>query len=137
MNNAVNRAKQLQKSINMLLHDSELYRIMAKSAPGEQSQAILEDFSTDCRRSADEFMNIYRTITGYRFEPRPLPVKETGSYRSVMKMRIPAELRASRRFREEYLSAGDNFRLKRAYFNAYHEAIERAVGMTEMLLQPT
>ncbi|MBR2176028.1 MAG: hypothetical protein IJ861_03665 [Clostridia bacterium] len=134
MNRPSNMPRQLKQYINTFLHAAELYRILAKSAPNDQSQKTLENFSEECRKSADGFSAAYRSMTGYTSDPKPMPIKETGSFRSVLRGRIPAEIDLSKRLREDYLSCGDNFRLKRTFFNAYHDALARTVSLIEMLM---
>ncbi len=134
MNNNGNLPRQLQQYINNELHDAQLYRILAKSAPSERERRILDDFSADSKNTADALMTAYRTMTGYTFEPHPEPIKENGSYRSVLKSRIREETSASRNYRRHYMNTNDNLKLKRTFFNAYHNALEHAVGIVEMLM---
>ena len=119
--------------INMELHNAQLYRIIAKSAPNDKDKQILDEFSDDCQDTAEELMRISRKMTGYQFDPRPVPIKENGSYRSVLRSKIRDEIRLSKRYRHEYLNTGDNLALKRTFFNAYHNALEHAVGIIELI----
>lgn len=134
MNNISNMPRLLQSYINDELHNAELYRILAKSAPNERDKHVLEEFSQDSRQTADAFMSVYRSMTGYPFEPNPAPIKENGSYKSVLRSRIRDETEASKRFRREYMNTSDNLKLKRAFFTAYHNALGRAVGIIDLIM---
>ena len=125
--------RKLGEMINMELHNAQLYRIIAKSAPNDKDKQILDEFSDDCQDTAEELMRIYRKMTGYQFDPRPVPIKENGSYRSVLRSKIRDEIRLSKRYRHEYLNTSDNLALKRTFFNAYHNALEHAVGIIELI----
>lgn len=133
MNKISNMPKTLGEFINAELHHAELYRALSKSAPNARDREILEEFSDDCQDNADELMRLYKRMTGYKFEPRPSPVTETGSYRTVLRSRIRNETRMSKKYRREYMNTSDNLALKRAFFNAYHNSLEHAVGIIDLL----
>lgn len=133
MNKISNMPRKLGEYINIELHNAQLYRILAKSAPNDRDKHILEEFSDDCQDTAEEFMKLYKKMTGYKFDPVPVPIKETGSYRSVLKSKIRDEIRLSKRYRKDYLNTSDNLSLKRTFFNAYHTALEHSVGLIELL----
>ncbi len=133
MNKISNMPRKLGEFINTELHNTELYRALSKSAPNNRDKEILEEFSDDCQDNAGEFMRIYKRMTGYKFDPRPVPVTETGSYRSVLRSRIRDETRLSKKYRREYMITSDNLALKRAFFNAYHNSLEHAVGIIDLL----
>ena len=92
----------------------------------------LEEFSDDCSDNAQEFTKLYKLMTGTAFVPAPTHLSENGSYRNILRSRIREEIRLSKKYRREYLSCGDRLPLKRAFFNAYHNALEHAVGIIEL-----
>lgn len=126
--------KKLQSYINSELHDAELYKILAKSSPNEETRAILLNFADTEQKHADEFLRIYKMMTGYSFEPEPLPVTENGSYRSILKNRIIDEIKDSKKYRADYLKTGDNLNLKRAFFNAFNDELHHAVEIIYILI---
>lgn len=126
--------KKLQKYINSELHDAELYRTLAKSLPNEESKNIIMKFADDEQKHADEFLRIYKMMTGYSFEPEPAKVTENGSYRSIMKNRIADETKDSEKYRNEYINTNDNYHLKRAFFNAFNDEIRHAIEIIYILI---
>lgn len=134
MNNVSNMPRKLREYINSELYNAELYRILAKSAPSECDKNILESFSEENRRTANTFMSIYHSMTGYLCEPDPATVKESGSYKTVLRSRIKAEITDSQCYRQEYMSVSDNFKLKRAFFSAYNEALCRSVMIIDLIM---
>ena len=86
-----NMPRKIGEWINMELHNAQLYRVLARSAPNDREKHILEDFSDDSQDTAETLMRIYKKMTGYRFEPKPVPLKENGSYRNVIRSRIIAQ----------------------------------------------
>lgn len=126
--------KRLQSYINAELHDAELYKILAKSSPNEETRNILLRFADDEQKHADEFLRIYKMMTGYTFEPEPLPVTENGSFRSILKNRILDETKDSEKYRSEYLKTSDNFHLKRAFFNAFNDELRHAIEIIYILI---
>lgn len=134
MSNFSSIPRQLQDYINEELYLSELYRILSRSAPNEEDRKRLEDFSEECRTTAESFTQLYRSMTGYRLEYHPEPVKESGSYKAVLRSRIRKEMELSKRYRCDYMNVNDNYHLKRAFFMAYHNAMCRAVGLVDMIL---
>ena len=94
---------------------------------------MLDGFSHECQQTAEELSGSYRAMTGYISENEPVQIKETGSYRSVIRGRIGAETGLSRQLREVYMDT-NNYRLKRIFFTAYHEAFERSLILMEMLI---
>ncbi len=133
MNQPGSLPRRLGEYINSELHDAQLYTILSRSAPSDRDKEILEEYSDDCRDNAGIFMKLYQRMTGYKFTPKPVPMKENGSYRAVLKGRIREEIRLSKKYRREYLSISDDMQLKRAFFNAYHNSLEHAVGIIELL----
>lgn len=133
MNKISNMPGRLAEMIQQELHNVRLYRVLSRSAPNDRDRQTLEEFSDDCQDTADEFMRMYRKMTGYPFHPEPIPLKENGSYQHVLHERIREEIRLSKRYRHEYLNTGDNYSLRRTFFNAYHTALEHAVGIMELL----
>ena len=127
-----NMPRKIGEWINMELHNAQLYRVLARSAPNDREKHILEDFSDDGQDTADTLMRIYKKMTGYRFEPKPVPLKENGSYRNVIRSRIGEEIRLSKMYRNAYMNMQDNFALRRTIFNAYHTCLEHAVTLLEM-----
>lgn len=125
--------KRLQTYINAELHDAELYRMLAKSSPSEEAKNLLTEFADSEQKHADEFLRIYKMMTGYSFEPEPLPVTESGSYRSILKNRILDEKRDSEKYRKEYMKT-DNYHLKRAFFNTFNDELLHAIGLIYILL---
>ena len=87
-----NMPRKIGEWINMELHNAQLYRVLARSAPNDREKHILEDFSDDSQDTAEALMRIYKKMTGYRFEPKPVPLKENGSYRNVIRSRIGEEI---------------------------------------------
>lgn len=132
MNTAI--PKRLQEYINAELHDAELYRILAKSAPNEETRTILLRFAKNEQEHSDEFLRIYKLMTGYTFEPEPLPITESGSYRSILKNRILDETKDSDKYRREYMKINDNFKLKRAFFNAFNDELRHAIEIIYILI---
>lgn len=124
-----NMPSELMKVINRELHNAELYRILARSAPDEEARAALDRFSRECRESADTFSRLWSVMTGKRFEPMPEPVRESGSFRSVLRGQIRRELASSALYRELYMRVSDNMKLKRALFTAAHNAMLRAASL--------
>ena len=127
-----NMPRKIGEWINMELHNAQLYRVLARSAPNDREKHILEDFSDDSQDTAETLMRIYKKMTGYRFEPKPVPLKENGSYRNVIRSRIGEEIRLSKMYRNAYMNMQDNFALRRTIFNAYHTCREHAVTLLEM-----
>ena len=127
-----NMPRKIGEWINMVLHNAQLYRVLARSAPNDREKHILEDFSDDSQDTAETLMRIYKKMTGYRFEPKPVPLKENGSYRNVIRSRIGEEIRLSKMYRNAYMNMQDNFALRRTIFNAYHTCLEHAVTLLEM-----
>ncbi len=127
-----NMPRKIGEWINMELHNAQLYRVLARSAPNDREKHILEDFSDDSQDTAETLMRIYKKMTGYRFEPKPVPLKENGSYRNVIRSRIGEEIRLSKMYRNAYMNMQDNFALRRTIFNAYHTCLEHAVTLLEM-----
>ena len=127
-----NMPRKIGEWINMELHNAQLYRVLARSAPNDREKHILEDFSDDSQDTAETLMRIYKKMTGYRFEPKPVPLKENGSYRNVIRSRIGEEIRLSKMYRNAYMNMQDNFALRRTIFNAYHTCLENAVTLLEM-----
>lgn len=125
--------KRLQTYINEELHDVELYKFLAKSAPNEETKDMLFKFADCEQKHADEFLRLYKLITGYTFEPEVLPVTESGSYRAIIRNRIIDELNGSEKYRNEYLKT-DNFQLKRAFFNAFNDELQHAVSIIYILI---
>lgn len=134
MNRPSNMPRRLKDYYSSFRRISELYRMLSRSAPNEREQKMLDEFSHECHHTAEEFAGAYRAMTGYRLDEPVPPVKESGSYRSVIRGRIPAEIGLSRQLRTDYLSVNDNYRLKRTFFTACHEALERSALLTEMLI---
>ncbi|MDD6489769.1 MAG: ferritin-like domain-containing protein [Clostridia bacterium] len=132
MNTAV--PKKLQSYINSELHDAEVYRILAKSAPNEDIRNILMRFADNEQAHADEFTRIYKMMTGYSFEPEPVPITESGSYRAILKNRILDETKDAEKYRKDYLQTHDNFNLKRALFNAFNDEMRHAVEILYILI---
>ena len=119
--------------IEFQLHSAELYRILSRSAQGDTDKRELEAFSKECKDTADLFSEIYKGMTSYRFEAHPDPIRESGSFRSVLRERLRRETAESKRLRIEYLRVSDNFRLKRALFNAFNDSLCRAVIISGIL----
>lgn len=128
-----NMPRKIGEWINIELHNAQLYRVLARSAPNDRDKQIIEEFSDDSQDTAETLMKIYKKMTGYRFEPKPVPLKENGSYRSVVKSRIREEIRLSKMYRQAYMNMQDNYPLRRIIFNAYHTALEHAVTLIEMI----
>lgn len=126
--------KLLQKFINSELHDAEVYRILARGAPNEQARKLLQNMSKDEQSHAENFLAIYRSMTGYQLEPSPAPVKDSGSFRSVLKDRFLDEINDSEKYRREYLNAGSHYRLKKAFFEAYNDEMSHAVQILYLLI---
>lgn len=125
--------KKLQSYINAELHDAELYKILAKSSPNEETRNILLRFADDEQKHADEFLRIYKMMTGYTFEPEPLTVTENGSFRSILKNRVLDETKDSEKYRREYMKT-DNYHLKRAFFNAFNDELRHAIEIIYILI---
>ncbi len=119
--------------INSELYNAQLYRVLSRSAPGDREKQILEEFSDDDQDTADTFMKMYKKMTGYRFIPKPVPIKENGSYRSVIRKRISDEIRMSKMYRNAYMNMQNNYPLRRIVFSAYHSCLEHAVTLLELL----
>ncbi len=134
MNNVSNMPRRLREYINSELYNAELYRILAKSAPSEREKKIIENFSEENQRTADAFMSIYHSMTGYSCEPEPASIKESGSYKTVLRSRIGIELEDSKCYRQEYMNTIDNYRLKRAFFSAYNEALCRSIMIIDLIM---
>ncbi len=133
MNNINNLPSALGKWINTELYNAQLYRVLSKSAPDDRSRHILEEFSDDSRDTAETMMKAYKNMTGYKFIPKPLPLKENGSYRSVIRGRIGDEVRLSKMYRNAYMNIQGNYTLRRIVFSAYHNALEHAVTLLELM----
>ncbi len=129
MNNYRARLDTIRELSSTLLHDSELYRILSRSASSPQLCKMLESFAEDCSKMSGEFTAIFRRMTGTNEPMNTAPVKESGSLRSVMNDRIFSELKNAAGLRKLYFDSGDIFRLKRACFNAMHDAYSRAVAL--------
>ena len=132
MNKISNMPRKLGEYINSELHDAQLYKALSRSAPNDRDKEIFEEFSDDCSDNAQEFTKLYKLMTGTAFVPAPTHLSENGSYRNILRSRIREEIRLSKKYRREYLSCGDRLPLKRAFFNAYHNALEHAVGIIEL-----
>ncbi len=126
--------KKLQTYINSELHDAELYRILAKSSPNEETKNILLGFADTEQKHANEFLKIYKMMTGYTFEPEPLPVNETGAYRSIVKNRIIDETKDAEKYRNEYIKIHDNYNLKKLFFTAFNDEMRHAVELMYILI---
>ncbi len=126
MNNFSSRPQRLQMCINRELYNSDLYRILSRSAPNEDEKKEMENFSEECRETAETFMQIYRSMTGYQAKNEPEPVKESGSYRTVLRSRIRKEIELSKMYRCDYMNTNDHYHLKRTFFTACHNALCRA-----------
>ncbi len=134
MNNLTALSGRVKKYSGILLYDSKLYQILARSAPDERSQKITQSFSDQCRNSAENLYEIYRNMTHDHSDIQFPSVRETGSFRSVLRSRLSHELQLESEFRNEYLNISDNFRLKRIFYNASHSAMSRALGILDMLI---
>ncbi len=134
MNNVSNMPRKLREYINSELYNAELYRILAKSAPTERDKNTLEKFADENNQTANTFMAIYHSMTGYSCEPEPAPIKESGSFKTVLRSRIKIEITDSQCYRQEYLNVSDNFRLKRAFFSAYNEALCRCIMIIDLII---
>ncbi len=134
MNNVSNMPRKLREYVNNALYNAELYRILAKSAPTEGDKNTLEKFADENRQTADAFMAIYHSMTGYSCEPEPSPIKESGSYKTVLRSRIKIEIADSQCYRREYMNISDNFKLKRAFFSAYNEALCRCIMIIDLIM---
>lgn len=73
-------------------------------------------------------------MTGYNFEPSPPPVRDKGSFRSIIKDRVLDEINNSNEYMREYMNTSDNFRLKRAFFQAYNDDMNHASKLLLILI---
>ena len=55
-----NMPRKIGEWINMELHNAQLYRVLARSAPNDREKHILEDFSDDSQDTAETLMRIYK-----------------------------------------------------------------------------
>ena len=133
MNSSMKFPLTIAEHIGFFLNSAALYDILAKSAPSEAERKDLSSFAQECRDTAQQLDRVYRQRTGQFFEAAPVQVRENGSFRSVLRTRLHEELAAARRLREDYLGSGDNFRLKRALFGAFNDAVCRAAALSAML----
>ncbi len=126
--------QRLREYADNALYSAELYRILAKSAPTENDKKTLEKFADENRKTADTFMEIYRFMTGYSCDVEPAPVRESGSYKTILRSRIKNEVADSGCYRREYMNVSDNYKLKRAFFSAYNEAVCRCIMIIDLIM---
>lgn len=133
MNSSIKSVSEIGEYIVFFLDSAALYDILAKSAPSEGERRELCAFAEECRDTAQQLGIIYRQRSGRIFEPSASQVRESGSFRSVIRSRLRQEVELSRRLRGAYLVSGDNFRLRRSLFSAFNDALCRAVSLSSML----
>ena len=134
MNNLPALPARLKQYSLVLLYDSRLYQMLSRSAPDEKSMNAAQEFASQCRSTSDALYEIYRTMTRDRSDLQTPSIRETGSFRSVLRSRLSHELVIESDFRMEYLHTADNLRLKRIFYNASHAALARAIGILDLLL---
>ncbi len=127
--------KILPEIINRQIYSAEQYEMLARSARNEREKSILREYAEECRRSASEFSESLRMMTGIPYRPEIPQVKESGTLRQLLRTMIPLEIRRSKKYRELYLQTRDNMQLRRAFYKSGAEASERALGILEMLIE--
>lgn len=131
----VDMRRVLPEVIESELYSAAVYDLLSRSAKDEGERKQLMAFADECRESADEFSACLERMTGRPLKPQPRQARETGTMRTLLKAQIPVEVKRSKKYRAYYLQTRDNMRLRRAFFNAGHQAQERTVGILDMLIQ--
>lgn len=133
MNSNMKNVSAIGEHIGFFLDSAALYDILARLAPSEGEKRQLGAFADECRATAEKLGRVYRQRTGRFFDPSPSQIRESGSFRAVLRSRLKEEVAASRKLRDAYLGSGDNFRLKQALFTAFNDALCRAASLSAML----
>ncbi len=125
--------KKLQEYINSELYNAELYRSLAKSASNEESKNTILEIAECDRKLADEFIRLYKKMTGYTFEPDPAPINESGTHKAILRGCMNNEIKASEKYRKDYLQTPDNYHLRKAFFNAFNDKLLHSLKLLCLL----
>lgn len=128
-------AKSLITYIDAETSDATLYRELANMAPSEDAREILMDFADDEQSHADEFIMLYRSITGRKYTPEVKPVQLVGSYRDILLDRVIDESGDFRKYGDEYLQASKNKALQDAFYRARTDENVHALRLLYLLNQ--
>lgn len=124
--------QNLQTYINAELSDSALYKELAKSAPNDEYRKLLLEFSEDEQSHADNFMRIYKMLTGKNYMPEVKPPVISDSFNDVLRDRVLDESGDFRKYGEQYIRTSNPI-LKNAYYTARTDENVHALRLLYML----
>lgn len=120
---------RLEEYIQDELQDSAYYRELAKLAPTELSKEIILGFSEGEKEHAETFQNVYITLTGRRYIPKPLEPIEIKDYEDALKIRVIAETNDYKKYGDEYLMAPTKY-LQDIFFSVRTVEAQHAIRIS-------
>ncbi len=116
-------------------YSRRIYDILSRSAPDESEKLMLREYSEECSISAGELYRTLRRMTGRNSEAEDEEIKESGSYRTVIRGQALREAALSRKCSSLASRIPSDCRIRRLFKCHSDSAHLRATGLCLILFQ--
>ena len=116
-------------------YSRRIYDILSRSAPDESEKLMLRKYSEECSLSAGELYQTLRRMTGRDAAEEEEEIKESGSYRAVIRAQAMREAALSGKCSSTASRIPSDCRIKRLFTSRSSSAHLRATGLCLILCQ--